>query len=113
MTLEIDGPDGFSLTGVSSVGRISRDLMDLVGQTIGASHQYPDGFVLFIGTMFAPTQDRDAPGKGFTHKVGDLVGIASPGLGRLLNRVRHCQDVEPWTLGVSALMRNLMARGLL
>jgi fumarylacetoacetate (FAA) hydrolase family protein len=113
VTLEIEGPDGFKLNGVSSVSKISRDLLDLVSQTIGASHQYPDGFVLFIGTMFAPTRDREAPGKGFTHKVGDVVGIASPKLGTLVNRVEHCEKVEPWTFGVSALMRNLMARGLL
>jgi fumarylacetoacetate (FAA) hydrolase family protein len=113
VTLEILGSDGFALTDVSSVSRISRDLLDLVGQTIGTDHQYPDGFALFIGTMFAPTQDRGAPGKGFTHKVGDTVGIASPRLGRLVNRVDHCDRIEPWTFGVSALMRNLMARGLL
>jgi len=113
VTLEIRGADGFALSGVSSVSRISRDLTDLVNQAIGASHQYPDGFVLFIGTMFAPTQDRDAPGKGFTHKVGDVVSIASPTLGTLVNRVDHCENIEPWAFGVSALIRNLTARGLL
>lgn len=113
VTLEIEGPDGFTLSGVSSVRQISRDLLDLVGQTIGADHQYPDGFVLFIGTMFAPTKDRGAPGKGFTHQVGDAVRIASPKLGTLLNHVNHCDRIEPWTFGISALQRNLAARGLL
>jgi len=113
VTLEIEGDDGFALSGVSSVGRISRDLLDLVGQTVGAHHQYPDGLVLFIGTMFAPTHDRDAPGQGFTHKVGDVVRIASPRLGTLVNTVNHCGRIAPWTFGVSALMRNLTARSLL
>lgn len=113
VTLEIEGTDGFALSGVSSVGKISRDLLDLVGQTIGADHQYPDGFVLFIGTMFAPTQDRDAPGQGFTHKIGDVVRIVSPRLGNLVNTVNHCDRIAPWTFGVSTLMRNLTARGLL
>ena len=77
-------------------GGISRDPADLVAQTIGPNHQYPDGFVLYLGTMFAPTQDRQAPGQGFTHKVGDLVTVASEPLGALTNRVVCCPDAEPW-----------------
>ena len=92
---------------------ISRDVTDLVGQTIGANHQYPDGLMLFCGTMFAPIQDRDQPGQGFTHKPGDLVQIACPELGTLVNRVDHCDRIAPWTFGTGALMRNLAARGLL
>jgi fumarylacetoacetate (FAA) hydrolase family protein len=76
-------------------------------------HQYPDGAVLFLGTMFAPVEDRDAPGQGFTHKVGDTVTIAAPKLGRLVNRMRHSNDCEPWTFGTGALMRNLASRGLI
>jgi len=113
VSLEIEGPEGFSLSGLSSVRRISRDPLDLIGQTIGGNHQYPDGFVLFVGTMFAPTQDRDTPGLGFTHKVGDVVKISTPMLGTLINRINHCDRIAPWTFGISALMRNLAARGLL
>jgi fumarylacetoacetate (FAA) hydrolase family protein len=84
-----------------------------VGQAIGKHHQYPDGFALFLGTMFAPVQDRDAPGRGFTHKVGDRVRISAPSLGTLDNIVAHCDEAPPWTFGVSHLMRNLAERGLL
>jgi fumarylacetoacetate (FAA) hydrolase family protein len=80
---------------------------------IGADHQYPDGAVLFLGTMFAPIEDRDAPGQGFTHKRDDIVTIAAPKLGRLVNRMRHSNECEPWTFGTGALMRNLARRGLL
>jgi fumarylacetoacetate (FAA) hydrolase family protein len=111
--LAVAGDDGFTLTGSSSLAEISRDVLDLVGQAIGAHHQYPDGFLLFTGTMFAPVKDREAPGKGFTHKRGDVVTIASPRLGRLTNRVEHSDRCEPWTFGAGALMRNLAARGLL
>jgi fumarylacetoacetate (FAA) hydrolase family protein len=111
--LTVEGPDGFRLEAVSDLGKISRDVTDLVAQTIGANHQYPDGFVLFTGTMFAPTQDRAGPGSGFTHKVGDVVTIASPKLGALVNRVDHCDALPPWTFGIGALMKNLAARGLL
>ena len=88
VTLTVEGPDGFRLEGSSSIAKISRDPEDLVAQMIGPHHQYPDGAVLFLGTMFAPIEDRDAPGKGFTHKNGDIVTIAAPKLGRLVNRMR-------------------------
>lgn len=111
--LEVIGEDGFELSGSSSMAEISRDIVDLVGQTIGPNHQYPDGVMLFCGTMFAPIQDRDQPGQGFTHKRGDLVLISCPELGTLVNRVEHCERIAPWTFGLGALMRNLAARGLL
>jgi fumarylacetoacetate (FAA) hydrolase family protein len=113
LTLDIAGADGFSLRGESSMRFISRDPADLVAQAIGPHHQYPDGFVLFLGTMFAPVQDRDAPGRGFTHKPGDRVRIATPSLGALENLVVHCDQAPPWTFGVAQLMRNLAQRGLL
>ena len=105
--------DGFELRGHSSMREISRDPEDLVAQTIGAHHQYPDGVMLFLGTLFAPVQDRDTPGGGFTHKLGDRVEISAPPLGRLVNRVTHSQDAPPWRFGIGALMRNLSQRGLL
>ena len=111
--LTVEGPDGFRLTGSSSIAKISRDPEDLVEAMMGRVHQYPDGAVLFLGTMFAPTEDRDAPGQGFTHKVGDVVTISTPNLGRLVNRMRHSNDCEPWTFGTGALMRNLAKRGLI
>jgi fumarylacetoacetate (FAA) hydrolase family protein len=111
--LTVEGPDGYRLEGTSAMDRISRDPADLVATTIGENHRYPDGVVLYLGTMFAPVEDRDAPGKGFTHKVGDIVTIASPKLGRLQNVVVHCADAEPWTFGAAALMRNLAARRLI
>ena len=111
--LTVEGEDGFRLEGGSSIAKISRDPADLVAQMIGASHQYPDGAVLFLGTMFAPVADRDAPGKGFTHKVGDRVTVAADRLGRLTNRMRHCDECPPWTFGAGHLMRNLAKRGLL
>jgi fumarylacetoacetate (FAA) hydrolase family protein len=113
IALAVDGADGFALAGASSMSKISRSAIELVGQTCGPNHQYPDGFVLYLGTMFAPVEDRGAPGQGFTHQVGDVVTIASPRLGRLVNQVVRCPDVEPWTFGAAALMRNLAARGLL
>jgi fumarylacetoacetate (FAA) hydrolase family protein len=113
VTLNVTGEDGFVLEGSSSISMISRDPEDLVAQTIGANHQYPDGFVLFLGTMFAPIKDRDAVGEGFTHKIGDVVTIASPKLGRLVNRMRTSDACEPWTFGIGALMTNLAHRGLL
>ena len=113
LSLTVDGKDGFRLEGTSDIGQISRDPEDLVAQTIGANHQYPDGFVLYLGTMFAPTQDRGEPGEGFTHEIGDLVTIESPKLGRLVNRMVHSPDAEPWTFGTAALMRNLARRGLI
>jgi fumarylacetoacetate (FAA) hydrolase family protein len=111
--LTVTGQDGFVLEGQSSISKISRDPTDLVAQTIGAVHQYPDGFALFLGTMFAPVKDRDAPGQGFTHKRDDIVTIASPKLGRLTNRMRNSDACEPWTFGLAALMKNLAQRKLL
>lgn len=113
LRMEVAGPDGFRLEAASAMSRISRDPQTIVDQTIGTHHQYPDGFVLFLGTMFAPVMDRDEPGKGFTHKVGDIVRIRSASLGMLANRVNHSEAIEPWTFGLSALMRNLAKRGLL
>jgi fumarylacetoacetate (FAA) hydrolase family protein len=92
---------------------ISRDPLDLVGQAIGANHQYPDGFMLFLGTMFAPTQDRLGPGQGFTHVLGDIVTIATPRLGSLVNRVARSDRIAPWTFGARALFESLARRGLL
>ena len=109
----VEGPDGFRVAHVTQVNEIGRDLADLAGQAISAYHQYPDGLVLFIGTMFTPLDDRGAPGSGFTHKVGDVVSIASPDLGALINEVVHCDQAEPWTFGTGALMANLARRGIL
>jgi fumarylacetoacetate (FAA) hydrolase family protein len=111
--LEVAGEDGFRLTGRSSMTEIARDPADLVGELIGSTHQYPDGAVLYLGTMFAPTEDRGAPGMGFTHKAGDVVTISSPGLGRLVNRMVMADAAAPWTFGIGSLMRNLGQRGLL
>ncbi|MGO4869390.1 MAG: fumarylacetoacetate hydrolase family protein [Roseiarcus sp.] len=113
VNLRIDGEDGYVLEGGSSMARISRDPADLARQLIGASHQYPDGAALFLGTMFAPIADRDAPGKGFTHRQGDIVTVSADKLGRLTNRMRHCEDCPPWEFGVGDLMRNLARRGLI
>jgi fumarylacetoacetate (FAA) hydrolase family protein len=113
VTLRVNGEDGFVLEGFSSISMISRDPEDLVQQTIGSNHQYPDGFVLFLGTMFAPTKDRDAPEQGFTHKTGDIVTVASSKLGTLTNRMRASNECEPWTFGINALINNLARRGLL
>ncbi|MCM2252049.1 MAG: fumarylacetoacetate hydrolase family protein [Ramlibacter sp.] len=113
LAMQVEGPDGFVMQGSSSLSRISRDPLDLVGQAIGANHQYPDGFMLFLGTMFAPTQDRLGPGQGFTHRVGDIVTVATPRLGTLANRVNTSDRVAPWTYGTAALMRDLARRGLL
>ncbi|MGR9376251.1 fumarylacetoacetate hydrolase family protein [Rhizobium leguminosarum] len=113
LDLKVTGQDGFVLHGKSSMSKISRDPTDLVKQTVGAHHQYPDGFMLFLGTLFAPTQDRDAPKQGFTHKIGDVVEISSAGLGALVNTVRLSTECSPWTFGISALMSNLAKRGLL
>jgi fumarylacetoacetate (FAA) hydrolase family protein len=113
VALTVTGTDGFVLEGHSSIGKISRDPTDLVAQTIGTVHQYPDGFALFLGTMFAPVKDRDAPGQGFTHKRDDIVTVASPKLGKLTNRMRASDECEPWTFGVGALMTNLAQRKLL
>lgn len=113
VTLRVEGEDGFIMTGASNIGKISRDPAELVGQLIGRNHYYPDGAVLFLGTLFAPIEDRDAPGKGFTHHLGDVVTIAAPELGALANRIRRTDECEAWRFGASHLMRNLAARGLL
>jgi fumarylacetoacetate (FAA) hydrolase family protein len=113
LLLTVTGRDGFVLNGHSSMSMISRDPEELVNQTIGRHHQYPDGFMLFLGTLFAPTQDRDTPGRGFTHKPGDIVTIASDQLGTLTNTVRLSTECPEWTFSASHLMRNLAQRGLL
>ncbi|MCA1441116.1 fumarylacetoacetate hydrolase family protein [Ensifer sp. IC4062] len=113
LDLLIEGPEGFRLEGASTMREISRDPLDLVAQTIGPHHQYPDGLMLFMGTLFAPVEDRDEPGQGFTHKLGDVVTISSPALGSLVNTVRLATECPPWTFGTTALMRNLARRGLL
>jgi fumarylacetoacetate (FAA) hydrolase family protein len=111
--MTIDGEDGFHLHAVSSLSRISRDPCELIAQMIGPHHRYPDGVVLFLGTMFAPTEDRDVPGMGFSHKVGDIVRISSDKLGALANRMRYTNECEPWHFGAADLMRNLAKRRLI
>jgi fumarylacetoacetate (FAA) hydrolase family protein len=111
--LLVTDEQGFKMEGSSSMRLISRDPLDLVAQTINANHQYPDGFMLFCGTMFAPTQDRFGPGQGFTHAVGDTVTVSSALLGELSNRVAYCDQITPWTYGTRALMRDLAKRRLL
>ena len=111
--LEVVGDDGFVLEGRSAMARISRDPLELVEHAMGRHHQYPDGMMLFCGTMFAPIQDRDAPGAGFTHHVGDRVMIASDRLGALVNWVDHCDRIPPWRVGIGELMSNLARRGRL
>ncbi len=112
VALEIIGEDGFALEGSSMMSEISRDPAELVRQAL-SEHQYPDGFALFLGTLFAPIEDRDDPGRGFTHKMGDEVRISTPRLGTLVNRVTTSRDAPAWRFGVRSLMRNLAARGLL
>ncbi len=113
VTLTVEGEDGFRLEGSSSIAKISRDPADLAAQMLNPNHQYPDGAALYLGTMFAPIKDRDTPGGGFTHKYGDIVTIAAPELGALVNCMRRTDECEPWTFGASHLMRNLAKRGLL
>ena len=113
LAMRVDGPDGFTLDGSSSIAEISRDPLDLASQTIGPNHQYPDGFMLFLGTMFAPTKDRQGPGQGFTHVVGDIVTVSTPTLGALVNCVNTSDRIAPWTFGAAALMQSLARRGLL
>ncbi len=113
VALRVEGTDGFVMTGRSSMNRISRDPADLVRQTRGRHHQYPDGFMLYLGTLFAPVQDRDAPGQGFTHHTGDVVTISSAALGTLVNTVRLATEAPEWTFGTAALMRNLAGRHLI
>ncbi|MFJ4286160.1 fumarylacetoacetate hydrolase family protein [Paenarthrobacter nicotinovorans] len=105
--LTVEGPEGYTLEGRNSLARISRPFEELVGATHGRHHQYPDGFALFTGTLFAPTQDRDAEGLGFTHKTGDVVTISSAQLGTLVNHVRKTEEMEPWTFGIRELLRYL------
>jgi len=113
VALHVKGPDGFEFTAESSMSQISRDPLDLVEHAMGRHHQYPDGMMLFLGTMFAPTIDRFAPGQGFTHAVGDIVTVSTPALGALVNRVNHTDRIAPWTFGTTALMTSLAQRGLL
>ncbi|HEY7687777.1 MAG TPA: fumarylacetoacetate hydrolase family protein, partial [Dongiaceae bacterium] len=113
VTLTVDGPEGYQLKGSSNIAKISRDPADLVKQMIGPHHQYPDGAVLYLGTLFAPIEDRDQPGQGFTHKIGDIVSVAAPELGSLCNRMMLSTEAAPWVFGASHLMRNLARRGLL
>jgi len=113
VALRVTGPEGFVLEGSSSLEMISRDPLDIVTHAIGPHHAYPDGLVLFLGTMFAPTQDRHGPGQGFTHVVGDRVTISAPELGALENRVVYSDQAARWSFGIGALMRNLAGRGLL
>ena len=113
LAMKVTGDDGFVLSDGSNMSKISRDPADLVKQTISRNHQYPDGLVLFTGTLFAPTYDRDASGMGFTHKVGDMVTISTPRLGALINRVNVTVAAPPWTFGTGQLMKNLAQRGLL
>ncbi len=113
IALTVEGEDGYRLDGSSSMDRISRDPADLVAEMIGPNHQYPDGAVLFLGTLFAPTEDRGAPGKGFTHRVGDVVTVKAGKLGALRNTVRLSPDCPPWTAGTAHLMRHLARMGYL
>lgn len=110
LSMAVHGPEGFVMQGSSSLSQISRDPLDLAAQAIGPYHQYPDGLVLFLGTMFAPTQDRHGPGQGFTHVVGDTVAITTPQLGTLFNRVTTSDQAPAWTYGIGALMRDLAKR---
>ena len=116
LSMEVRGTDGFVMQGSSSLAMISRDPLDLAAQAMGSTHQYPDGMMLFLGTMFAPTQDRPIPGRpagqGFTHVVGDVVRISTPDLGTLVNRVNTSDRIPPWTYGVRSLMQDLAQRNL-
>ena len=114
--MSVTGPEQpvpFEMTGGSSLSQISRDPLELVAQACNSNHQYPDGFMLFLGTMFAPTQDRHGPGQGFTHVVGDVVAVSTPQLGTLVNRVTTTDQATPWTFGITALMQSLARRRLL
>ncbi len=113
VSLMVRGTDGFVMEGRSSISEISRDLQDLANAAVSQTNQFPDGLLLYTGTMFAPTEDRDAAGQGFTHHVGDVVTISNEKLGALVNRVEHCDKITPWTFGLSQLMNNLATRGLL
>jgi fumarylacetoacetate (FAA) hydrolase family protein len=112
IAIEMQGPEGFRLSACSSMSQISRAPLELVRQAMGAHHQYPDGMMLFLGTMFAPVEDRAGPGMGFTHRVGDVVTISSPALGSLMNTVNHCESITPWSFGVGSLFAYLQRRGI-
>ncbi len=113
IALNVTGEDGFELTGVSNMSQISRSPEAIVGATVGRHHQYPDGLVVYLGTMFAPVKDRGGAGKGFTHKLGDVVSISTPSLGTLSNTVRLATEAAPWTYGTSHLLRDLAKADLL
>jgi fumarylacetoacetate (FAA) hydrolase family protein len=113
IVLRVEGADGYVVEGISCMSRISRDPADLVAETLNRSHQYPDGVVLFLGTMFVPTKHRDASGGGFTHKEGDVVAIRAGKLGTLANRVGRSDRAPEWTLGTRALIESLLRRGLM
>ncbi|MGB4361928.1 MAG: fumarylacetoacetate hydrolase family protein, partial [Rhodoferax sp.] len=110
LAMQVTAANGFLMQGSSSMSKISRDPLELVGHAYGATHQYPDGFMLFLGTMFAPTQDRHGPGQGFTHELGDVVTVSTATLGTLVNRVNTSDKVAPWTYGIRALMQDLNRR---
>lgn len=113
LAMRVEGTEGFTLTGSSSMAMISRDPADLVAHAMGPNHQYPDGMMLFLGTMFAPTQDRFGPGQGFTHQLGDVVSISTARLGTLVNVVNYTDQIMPWTFGITALINNFGKRGLI
>jgi fumarylacetoacetate (FAA) hydrolase family protein len=113
LAMQVTAANGFSMQGSSSMSKISRDPLELVGHAFGPNHQYPDGFMLFLGTMFAPTQDRHGPGQGFTHELGDVVTVSTATLGCLVNRVNASDKVAPWTYGIRALMQDLNRRRVL
>ncbi|MBD7957728.1 fumarylacetoacetate hydrolase family protein [Microbacterium sp. Sa4CUA7] len=113
VSLDVEGMDGFTMHAESAMAQISRDPVDLVAQAIGRRHQYPDGFVLYLGTMLAPVEDRGEPGRGFTHHTDDVVRISEPRLGSLVNRVRSSEEVAPWVSGIDDLYRSLARRGYL
>lgn len=111
LAMEVRGTGGFVMRGSSSMSQISRDPLELVKHVIGPHHQYPDGVMFFLGTMFAPIQDRHGPGQGFTHEIGDIATVSTPQLGMLVNRVNTSDRIAPWTYGTRALMRDLARRG--
>jgi fumarylacetoacetate (FAA) hydrolase family protein len=113
LRLRVEGEDGFLMEGASRMAEISRAPADIVAQTIGRTHQYPDGLMLYLGTLFAPTQDRGEKGQGFTHRIGDRVTISAPALGALVNRVDRSDACPPWDFGILDLMRFLASRGKL
>lgn len=113
LAMQVTAANGFCMQGSSSMSKISRDPLELVEHAFGPNHQYPDGFMLFLGTMFAPTQDRHGPGQGFTHELGDVVTVSTATLGTLVNRVNASDKVAPWTYGIRALMQDLNRRRVL